>query len=199
MTRTTVEVVTLLLAAPAGDPLWAARIGELAGLGRSTVSQIPVRLTALGWVTPRVEEGPHPGRPARVLCELTPEGRNQTEVVLAARQAHRQPADRHDNQPDPDPAPARPALRWAGHLPIRIPDLETLRRSVAANTLKEALASLSAVNESLDEDVLARALADPEHEDIVRAVIAQTAGRWPAATSSACGSIDHLPEAAART
>ncbi len=95
-------------------------------------------------------------------------------MVLAARQAHRRPADRHDNQPDPDPAPQRPALRWAGHWPIRIPDPETLRRSVAANTLKEALASLSAVNESLDEDVLARALADPEHEDIVRAVIAQT-------------------------
>ena len=72
MTRTTVEVLTLLLAAPAGDRLWAARIGELADLGRSTVSQIPVRLTALGWVTPRVEEGPHPGRPARAFCELTP-------------------------------------------------------------------------------------------------------------------------------
>ncbi len=83
MTRTTVEVLTLLLAAPAGDPPWAARIGELAGLGRSTVSQILARLTALGRVTPRMEEGPHPGRPARVFYELTPEGRNQTEAPVA--------------------------------------------------------------------------------------------------------------------
>ncbi len=90
MTRPTVDVLRLLLSVPADDPLWGARISELADLGKSTVSQILARLTVLGWVTLREEEGPHPGRPARVFHTMSPEGRRQAEAALAARDARGQ-------------------------------------------------------------------------------------------------------------
>ncbi|MET8680890.1 hypothetical protein ABZW18_25735 [Streptomyces sp. NPDC004647] len=66
-------------------------MSEQAGLGKSTVSQILARLAALAWVVLRDEQGPHPGRPPRVFCTLTGEGRRQAEGVLAARGARRQP------------------------------------------------------------------------------------------------------------
>ncbi|WP_405968915.1 MarR family transcriptional regulator (plasmid) [Streptomyces sp. NBC_00015] len=87
MTRPTVEVLRLLLDGGVDDPLWGARIGELADLGKSTVSQILARLTALEWVTPREEAGSHPGRPARVFYTLTEQGRREAKAALAARSA----------------------------------------------------------------------------------------------------------------
>ncbi|MEV8092498.1 MarR family transcriptional regulator [Streptomyces nigra] len=86
MTRPTVDVLRVLLAAPDGDPLWGAKISELTDLGKSTVSHILARLTALGWVTVRQEEEPHPGRPARMLHTMSPQGRRQAKAALAARQ-----------------------------------------------------------------------------------------------------------------
>ncbi len=87
MTRPTVDVLRLLLAVTEGDLLWGARISDLTDLGKSTVSQILARLTALGWVTLRQEEGPHPGRPGRVFHSMSPQGRRQAETALAARKA----------------------------------------------------------------------------------------------------------------
>ncbi|MEU3985223.1 winged helix DNA-binding protein [Streptomyces sp. NPDC026672] len=84
MMRPTVEVLRLLLDGRADGPLWGARISELAALGKSTVSQILARLTALEWVIPHKEEGPHPSRPARVFYTLTEQGRREAKVALAA-------------------------------------------------------------------------------------------------------------------
>ncbi|WP_406073117.1 hypothetical protein [Streptomyces virginiae] len=83
-------MLSLLLEASADDPPWATRMSEQAGLGKSTVSQILARLAALAWLVLRDEQGPHPGRPPRVFCTLTGEGRRQAEVVLAARGVRRQ-------------------------------------------------------------------------------------------------------------
>ncbi|GAA1310671.1 hypothetical protein GCM10009647_033760 [Streptomyces sanglieri] len=86
MTRPTVEVLRLLLPASVDDPLWAARIGEEADLGKSTVSQILARLVELGWVTTSQEDrGSHPGRPPRTFYVLTETGRREAELALAAR------------------------------------------------------------------------------------------------------------------
>ncbi|MFE6496294.1 helix-turn-helix transcriptional regulator [Streptomyces sp. NPDC057748] len=86
MTRPTVEVLRLLLPASVDDPLWAARIGEEADLGKSTVSQILARLVELGWVTTSQEDrGSHPGRPPRTFYVLTETGRREAALALAAR------------------------------------------------------------------------------------------------------------------
>ncbi|WKX68600.1 hypothetical protein [Streptomyces sp. XD-27] len=119
MTRPTVEVLRLLLLVPADDPLWGARISELADLGKSTVSQILARLTVLGWVTLREEEGPHPGRPARVFHTMSPEGRRHAEAALAARDARRQ---RRAVNPVTIEASMPPSQQPAGHMRDRAGD-----------------------------------------------------------------------------
>ncbi|MFD9053616.1 winged helix DNA-binding protein [Streptomyces zaomyceticus] len=86
MTRPTVEVLRLLMAAPVDEPLWAARIGEQADLGKSSVSQILARLAGLEWVATSLEEkGSHPGRPPRTFYTLTDTGRREAGLALAAR------------------------------------------------------------------------------------------------------------------
>jgi hypothetical protein len=85
MTRPVVEVLRLLLKAPADDPLWGAKIVADADLGSGTVYPILQRLAEDGWLTPREETGPHPGRPARTFYELTGTGRQKAEDALAAR------------------------------------------------------------------------------------------------------------------
>ncbi|MFE9121474.1 PadR family transcriptional regulator [Streptomyces sp. NPDC007172] len=88
MTRPMVEVLRLLLPAPVDDPLWAAKIGEEADLGKSTVSQILAKLVELEWVTTSQEEkGSHPGRPPRTFYALTDTGRREANSALAARSA----------------------------------------------------------------------------------------------------------------
>ncbi|WP_414166372.1 winged helix DNA-binding protein [Streptoverticillium reticulum] len=113
MTRPTVEVLRLLLSVPKDDPLWGARISELADLGKSTVSQILTRLAELGWVTLREEEGPHPGRPARVFHAISPQGRRQAEMALAARDAR---GRRRTDNPVPTEAPTPPSRQPTRHM-----------------------------------------------------------------------------------
>ncbi|MET7639851.1 MarR family transcriptional regulator [Streptomyces sp. NPDC005438] len=122
MTRPTIDVLRLLLAEPEGDPLWGAKISELTDLGKSTVSQILARLTALGWVTLRREEEPHPGRPPRVFHSMSPQGRRRAKTALAARQARgpcRTPAPVMSQKPPaPAPRPVSPAAdNAAGYKP----------------------------------------------------------------------------------
>ncbi|MEU7011846.1 MarR family winged helix-turn-helix transcriptional regulator [Streptomyces sp. NPDC046332] len=156
-TLPTVEVLSLLLEASADDPPWATKVSERAGLGKSTVSQILARLVALTWVELREEQGPHPGRPPRVFCTLTREGRRQAEEVLTAKSARRQrcpekparTATTHGNltrndcrpgQPDTNASRAsgkeihqqNPGPRMRGHWPI---DFSSLKRHVAAATV----------------------------------------------------------------
>jgi DNA-binding MarR family transcriptional regulator len=85
MTRPVVEVLRLLLKAPADEPLWGTKIVADADLGSGTVYPILQRLAEDGWIWPREETGPHPGRPARTFYELTETGRQKAEEALAAR------------------------------------------------------------------------------------------------------------------
>ncbi|MDX3695006.1 PadR family transcriptional regulator [Streptomyces europaeiscabiei] len=85
MTRPVVEVLRLLLKAPADEPLWGTKIVTDADLGSGTVYPILQRLAEDGWIAPREETGPHPGRPARTFYELTETGRRKAEEALAAR------------------------------------------------------------------------------------------------------------------
>ncbi|MDJ0347204.1 helix-turn-helix transcriptional regulator [Streptomyces sp. H10-C2] len=86
MTRPMVEVLRLLLPAPLDEPLWAARIGEEADLGKSTVSQILAKLVEVEWViTSQEEKGSHPGRPPRTFYALTDTGRREAHLALTAR------------------------------------------------------------------------------------------------------------------
>ncbi len=197
MTRPTVEVLRLLLAAPADEPLWAARIGDQAALGKSTVSQILATLAERRWLVLRREQGAHPGRPARVLCALTRQGRREAEAALAALHVRNQ---RGSGEPmaieDPmtHQGPERNGRRGRGlHHLVRLPDIETLRRDAAAAdpggdtavpeavavkrmaALREALGALQTLNGILTREFLARRAVGPahrqEHWDIMNDIL----------------------------
>ncbi|MEU5839185.1 hypothetical protein ABZ820_36775 [Streptomyces diacarni] len=146
MTRPTVDVLSLLISAPKDDPLWGAKISELADLGKSTVSQILTRLTAMGWLTLREESGAHPGRPPRMFHTMSRKGRRLAAIALAARDArqHRQALDPTPPQAPtpaarqpigsadrPSSGPGSPSARQApklkGYWPIRFPETPTWR------------------------------------------------------------------------
>ncbi|MFD9068385.1 PadR family transcriptional regulator, partial [Kitasatospora purpeofusca] len=65
LTKPTIGVLEVLLAADDGDPAWGLRICGEADLGSGTVYPILERLTDLGWIEAWPETTPHPGRPAR--------------------------------------------------------------------------------------------------------------------------------------
>ncbi|MGI5445755.1 PadR family transcriptional regulator [Streptomyces sp. CA-243310] len=89
LTKPTIGVLEVLLAATSDDPPWGLSICMDADLGSGTVYPILDRLQEIGWVTSRDETGPHPGRPARRFWELTGTGRAQAQAALAARRARR--------------------------------------------------------------------------------------------------------------
>ncbi|MGW7354179.1 PadR family transcriptional regulator [Streptomyces sp. NPDC054784] len=84
LTRTTVDVLQVLLVSTEEDPAWGLKIMEETGLGSGTVYPILDRLERNGWVTARTETGEHPGRPARRYYELT--GGGKTRALEAAEQ-----------------------------------------------------------------------------------------------------------------
>lgn len=136
MTRPTVEVLRLLLAAPPHEPLWAAGIAEQTGLGKSTVSQILTRLAKRQWIASRQERGPHPGRPPRALGVLTRQGRREAEAALAARGGNRHHGSEESVPADATVAGQNPAhaggrtLRL--HHPISFSALTSRLRAPAA-------------------------------------------------------------------
>ncbi|MEV6733743.1 MULTISPECIES: helix-turn-helix domain-containing protein [unclassified Streptomyces] len=191
MTRPTAEVLRVLLSAPTHGPLWAARISELAGLGRSTVSQILARLTGRQWVTLHQERDPHPGRPARVLCVLTQQGRREAEAALGARGAA---SRRGSGESTATGALARQGSAHCGRrglklLPmidhsaikkaLRTPAVElggdsTVPEAVAVErlaALREALGALQALTETFTREFFARSAVgtaySEEHWDIM--------------------------------
>lgn len=182
MTRPTVEVLRLLLAASAHEPLWAARISEQTAVGKSTVSQILARLAERQWVSLRQEPGSHPGRPARVLCALTQQGRREARAALAAQWAgcpqHVRGGLTEVNKPTSQESLAPSAV--GGRCSAPLPDVESLRRNTAAEpvggdavrsvdaaermaTLREALKAFQTLNEILTSDFLARSAVGREH------------------------------------
>lgn len=74
LTRPTLEVIKVLLAATPDNRAWGLKICEEAVLGSGTVYPILERLLDAGWVTRTEETGEHPGRPKRYFYELTAAG-----------------------------------------------------------------------------------------------------------------------------
>ncbi|MEE1834923.1 PadR family transcriptional regulator [Streptomyces sp. SP17KL33] len=89
LTKPTIAVLEVLLAATDDAPAWGLSICREADLGPGTVYPILDRLLERGWVTSRHEAEPHPGRPARRYYELTGTGRAQAGAALEARKARR--------------------------------------------------------------------------------------------------------------
>lgn len=89
LTKPTIAVLEVLLAATASSPAWGLSICRDADLGSGTVYPILERLADRGWVSSRTEGEPHPGRPPRRYYELTNSGRAQAGAALEARRARR--------------------------------------------------------------------------------------------------------------
>lgn len=89
LTRTTLDVLGVLLTSSKDDPAWGLKICEETGLGSGTVYPILDRLTENGWITAKQETDPHPGRPARRYYELTDAGRTSAREAWERRRARR--------------------------------------------------------------------------------------------------------------
>ncbi|MGW6471108.1 PadR family transcriptional regulator [Streptomyces nigra] len=89
LTKPTIAVLEVLLAATDDAPAWGLSICRDADLGSGTVYPILDRLLERGWVTSRTEAEPHPGRPPRRYYELTGTGRHQATQALETRKARR--------------------------------------------------------------------------------------------------------------
>ncbi|MEV0483058.1 helix-turn-helix transcriptional regulator [Streptomyces sp. NPDC050508] len=89
LTKPTIAVLEVLLAATDDAPAWGLSVCRDADLGSGTVYPILDRLLERGWVTNYDETDPHPGRPARRYYELTGAGRSQAQAALDARRTRR--------------------------------------------------------------------------------------------------------------
>ncbi|MFK3734556.1 PadR family transcriptional regulator [Streptomyces sp. NPDC088090] len=89
LTKPTIAVLEILLASTDDAAPWGLSICHEADLGPGTVYPILDRLKNLGWVTTRVEDEPHPGRPPRMYYSLTGAGRAEATAAIAARRARR--------------------------------------------------------------------------------------------------------------
>ncbi|WP_405808176.1 PadR family transcriptional regulator [Streptomyces sp. NBC_00210] len=89
LTKPTIAVLEVLLAATSDAPAWGLSICRDADLGSGTVYPILDRLAQRGWIASRDETDPHPGRPPRRYYELTSTGRLEARSALEARTARR--------------------------------------------------------------------------------------------------------------
>jgi len=89
LTKPTLAVLDVLLAADPDDPVWGFRICAEADLGSGTVYPILERLERIGWVIPAWEEPPPPDRPRRRFYALSGAGRQEITAALAARSESR--------------------------------------------------------------------------------------------------------------
>nr|WSY53046.1 PadR family transcriptional regulator [Streptomyces sp. NBC_00886] len=89
LTKPTIGVLEVLLAAKDDDPAWGFSICREADLGPGTVYPILERLEGREWVRSWPEISHHPGRPGRRYYELTALGRKQAGIALEARKARR--------------------------------------------------------------------------------------------------------------
>ncbi|MBT2391646.1 helix-turn-helix transcriptional regulator [Streptomyces sp. ISL-1] len=87
LTKPTIAVLEVLLAATDDAPAWGLSICRDADLGSGTVYPILDRLAHRGWVESRDETDPHPGRPPRRYYELTGTGRLHAQDALRERRA----------------------------------------------------------------------------------------------------------------
>jgi len=89
LTKPTLAVLDVLLAATPDDPVWGFRICAEADLGSGTVYPILERLERIGWVIPSWEEPPPLDRPRRRFYVLSGAGRQEIAAALAARSESR--------------------------------------------------------------------------------------------------------------
>ncbi|MFD6181347.1 PadR family transcriptional regulator [Streptomyces goshikiensis] len=85
LTKPTIGVLEVLLAAAADTPAWGLSICRDADLGSGTVYPILDRLSEHGWIRSWNETDAHPGRPPRRYYELTASGRRLAAQVLERR------------------------------------------------------------------------------------------------------------------
>jgi PadR family transcriptional regulator PadR len=89
LTKPTLAVLEVLLAAGPSDPVWGLRVCAEADLGSGTVYPILARLERIGWVTCSWEDPPPADRPRRRFYELSGTGRQEIAAALAARSENR--------------------------------------------------------------------------------------------------------------
>jgi PadR family transcriptional regulator, regulatory protein PadR len=89
LTKPTLAVLDVLLAADPDDPVWGFRICEEADLGSGSVYPILERLERVGWLSGSWEDPPPAGRPRRRFYTLSGGARQEIAAALAARAASR--------------------------------------------------------------------------------------------------------------
>jgi PadR family transcriptional regulator, regulatory protein PadR len=95
------DVLDVLLNAPADDPAWGLKICEQTGHGTGTIYPALDRLLKAHWIEDRWEEPPPEDRPRRRYYSVTAAGQAAYQEEITARQARRT-------------AWARPTLRAGG-------------------------------------------------------------------------------------
>jgi hypothetical protein len=75
VTLVIMDVLDVIMGAPADDPAWGLRICDATGRGSGTVYPALDRLLKAGWVEDRWEDPPPGDRPRRRLYAITSAGR----------------------------------------------------------------------------------------------------------------------------
>jgi PadR family transcriptional regulator PadR len=89
LTKPTLAVLGVLMAAGPDDLIWGFRLCEEADLGSGTVYPLLERLEQAGWVAGSWEDPAPADRPRRRFYEMTGAGRREAAAAIAAREASR--------------------------------------------------------------------------------------------------------------
>ena len=83
------DVLDVVMSAPADDLAWGLRICEATGHGPGSVYPVLERLLKAGWIEDSWEEPQPEDRPRRRFYEITAAGRSAYQDVVASRSARR--------------------------------------------------------------------------------------------------------------
>jgi PadR family transcriptional regulator, regulatory protein PadR len=83
------DVLDVIMSAPASDPIWGLQICERTGRGSGTVYPALDRLTKAGWISDRWESPAPADRPRRRFYAVTDEGRSEYGAALANHASRR--------------------------------------------------------------------------------------------------------------
>lgn len=100
MTLITMDVLDVVMNAPADDPAWGLRICEESGHGAGSVYPALERMLRFGWLEDSWEEPQPEDRPRRRYYTITGAGRAAYQEANAARDARRAASWRLAPQPE---------------------------------------------------------------------------------------------------
>jgi PadR family transcriptional regulator, regulatory protein PadR len=83
------DVLDVIMSAPAAEPVWGLQICEQTGRGSGTVYPALDRLTKAGWISDRWESPAPADRPRRRFYSVTQAGREQYGAALASHASRR--------------------------------------------------------------------------------------------------------------